>query len=652
MGKFIKWLKKFGFNEKQAKRIAAKYPKTKVKMPGVDGVIMRKKDKDQFMLLNSALSYDPNISKYAVRRVGVDGRYYHLLNEYELLDKEVARTAKQIYEGNLIVSAEQLKHWKTNLDKWKRTQKDLNEMTNKLKAQKIDPKDAYYNYKKKVAEHRKHPDATDPHQPQTMEELGYELDLMEREADSMMKDALDLKEQAKQLTNMDELNFEKMIAKNQKDMVDLQKDGMRRAIARPFLLEMDKKGIIKLRNDHRNMLEKSLDLQSGGFNRLNVPDVNDVFRYHFGDKNWKAIDDIMYQVDNTDIYTKGGKEKLSKRIEEKITVENVEGPGEAGHYMAQDQIKKRIDDIDEAMEYIAHGDEGWIKEAGAAEKEAKLKEYAKESQAYQKLLKKENFPSDVTPPFEVISGTSKKGKEISEKLGITAKPGFPVTETGKPDLKLVPKSSPDETYRAQLKTKLMEAPDFTKTEMTDADMDFMLQDVTVADSGEVALAKAKKRAIEFDARKKKPPVKKRDSLNIRIMKNFNEPLDDVGLAQEGYSVQEIQVLKNARKRLETGEETHPNEALLREKELLADEAGVDVDELTLAIDWGDMTPGNASGGLPRRRYAFGSKGELTDLLQRLKQVQMGEGIYADYSSSNRKAMQRVLTNRINVLLSP
>ena len=35
---------------------------------------------------------------------------------------------------------------------------------------------------------------------------------------------------------------------------------------------------------------------------------------------------------------------------------------------------------------------------------------------------------------------------------------------------------------------------------------------------------------------------------------------------------------------------HPNEALLREKELLADEAGVDLDELVLDIDWGDMTP--------------------------------------------------------------
>jgi len=45
--------------------------------------------------------------------------------------------------------------------------------------------------------------------------------------------------------------------------------------------------------------------------------------------------------------------------------------------------------------------------------------------------------------------------------------------------------------------------------------------------------------------------------------------------------------------LTTGEEMHPNEALLREKEFLADEAGIDLDdldELKLDIDWGDMTP--------------------------------------------------------------
>ena len=42
--------------------------------------------------------------------------------------------------------------------------------------------------------------------------------------------------------------------------------------------------------------------------------------------------------------------------------------------------------------------------------------------------------------------------------------------------------------------------------------------------------------------------------------------------------------------MEIGEETHPNEALLREKELLADEAGVEIDELALDINWGDFTP--------------------------------------------------------------
>ena len=52
-------------------------------------------------------------------------------------------------------------------------------------------------------------------------------------------------------------------------------------------------------------------------------------------------------------------------------------------------------------------------------------------------------------------------------------------------------------------------------------------------------------------------------------------------------------LKDARNRMTTGEERHPNEALIREKELLADEAGIDVedfDDLKLDIDWGDMTP--------------------------------------------------------------
>ena len=64
----------------------------------------------------------------------------------------------------------------------------------------------------------------------------------------------------------------------------------------------------------------------------------------------------------------------------------------------------------------------------------------------------------------------------------------------------------------------------------------------------------------------------------------------------------------------------------------------------------DIDAGNASGGLPRRRYAMGSQGELGDLLVRLRNVVEGSGMYSSFSQQNRKSLQIALTSRINVLL--
>ena len=45
------------------------------------------------------------------------------------------------------------------------------------------------------------------------------------------------------------------------------------------------------------------------------------------------------------------------------------------------------------------------------------------------------------------------------------------------------------------------------------------------------------------------------------------------------------------------ENQNPTDAMRWVRGEMADEAGVDVDELTLEIDWGDMTPDNfATGG--------------------------------------------------------
>ena len=79
--------------------------------------------------------------------------------------------------------------------------------------------------------------------------------------------------------------------------------------------------------------------------------------------------------------------------------------------------------------------------------------------------------------FKVISEGDEGFDEISEKLGITARPGHPLTLEGKADLKLVKASTKDEKFRAELKTKLMNLPEFKKSNMTEADMDFVLKDV-------------------------------------------------------------------------------------------------------------------------------------------------------------------------------
>jgi hypothetical protein len=72
---------------------------------------------------------------------------------------------------------------------------------------------------------------------------------------------------------------------------------------------------------------------------------------------------------------------------------------------------------------------------------------------------------------------------------------------------------------------------------------------------------------------------KLDTLPMRLIKNFNTDYRLKDLLNEGYSKEQADVLIKAKNKITSGEEMNPNEALLRVKEEMADEAGVDVDEL-------------------------------------------------------------------------
>ena len=144
---------------------------------------------------------------------------------------------------------------------------------------------------------------------------------------------------------------------------------------------------------------------------------------------------------------------------------------------------------------------------------------------------------------------------------------------------------------------------------SDDQWNIILKDINYEMSPDEALKILKKNADELAGGPTKAGVKKtRDPINMRIMKNFEQELDDLALAKEGYNLQEINVIKKSRAILKAGDETHPSEAVRRVQEEMAD-AGEDIEKL--GIDWGDLEPDSfAKGG----RVTLG-KGGLVGVLK-------------------------------------
>jgi hypothetical protein len=85
------------------------------------------------------------------------------------------------------------------------------------------------------------------------------------------------------------------------------------------------------------------------------------------------------------------------------------------------------------------------------------------------------------------------------------------------------------------------------------------------------------------------PKPKKDPFGIRLMKNFDQDLTDEGLAQEGYNLQEIDILKRARNVMKDPKKDvrHPTEAMRWVRGDMADEAGVDIDDFMTDFQWDD-----------------------------------------------------------------
>ena len=139
--------------------------------------------------------------------------------------------------------------------------------------------------------------------------------------------------------------------------------------------------------------------------------------------------------------------------------------------------------------------------------------------------------------------------------------------------------------------------------------------------------------------------KNRDSMPIRLMKNFEKELNEADLMAEGYSKDQANVLIKARQKMTSGEEMNPNESLLRVKEEFADNAGVDVEDFT-DIDFEIDIPDYAKGG----RAGFYTGG-ITDVEPSLDDI--GHG--ADAMNARTRLMspgnQATTSTGLNYLLA-
>ena len=86
-----------------------------------------------------------------------------------------------------------------------------------------------------------------------------------------------------------------------------------------------------------------------------------------------------------------------------------------------------------------------------------------------------------------------------------------------------------------------------------------------------------------------------------MQENFDQELTDIGLAQEGYNLQEIDIIRRAREVMKRGDATHPDDALTWVRGEMADEAGVDIDEFMTDFNWDDKyAQGGGVGSMFRR----------------------------------------------------
>ena len=348
-------------------------------------------------------------------------------------------------------------------------------------------------------------------------------------------------------------------------------DGYFRAIVRPFLLKQHENGIIKLADNTLESLKQSNDLKGGG-DFMSADPVR-VFRQHYGDDAFDLIpDQEAFGMGDTGYGP--GRDRINEVMEKVIGKPILKvGPDNPGGYLTKGEYQAKLDHEDEVLGYIKNGDGrfGEMSKKEIAEEIAQVKA----TKSSLMMAFRQDHP---TANFQKKDFRSRKEWEQAEIEAQAAETlaknleGTGVTQEGFVDPSQVKK---------QLEPEVA-----AEIGPGETSIDGRPYEISGID-----------KTLKSDFTKAAGTKKKIDRPSIRLMKNFDQELDDIGLAKEGYNLQEIGILKRARQVMKD-EGQNPDDALTWVRGEMADDAGVDIEEFMPDFDWGDFPgkDGFAQGG--------------------------------------------------------
>jgi len=618
--------------------------------------VITKKDLHKFPSLSGKMNNPFANRNFSMPHITRERRYYKFKEFEDDIVKDLTKMVKYVNDNDITLGEKLLANLQYNLDLVKQLRRFNKESEDIFIKAGKNPEEIILKESKVPAPH----DEPLVDSAQGLAESGRRLQEALKELEESakaMRSFDDAEEVAKRAERYSRLNEGKGFG------ID-KGEAYNRAVARKLALMLDEQGVIKLDPKVKKGLKEGLDM-TGGHTELEYVDPIRVIREHMGDDIFDQFPKDLVDTDIYTKNPKKLNDfiKLIKLTDD-LGPKKVEG-GKAIDYITPKEYQQRIVDLEESIPLIEKGEGFWTSPEDIQHaikqvhqdiktlKDARADAYPEKISRAQDIIEGEGIMKEADPALvkerreglkvvdripddqmvqdlvdtqiyskaEIDYMVELRGPDsIGELWRHHVSKGHIIP--GKGDIKTGAKGKTmDNTLQEKMFDGLIDQ--WKKQGFTEDELRFALQDITTDMPADEAYALMKKRALEIDAKKSKSTVKdktieetlndalggtaskpksKKDTLSIRLIKHFDKELDDIELAQEGYNLQEIDVLKKARNIMKT-EDQNPTEALRWVRGELADEAGEEIDDFMTDFPWDDQY---AEGG----RVGFSEGGDL------------------------------------------